>query len=240
MVVEAQAGRVSCRGGLIVEPPRSRIAGDFRVEDDRERLAAELARVREEARAQAREPRTDEARPTSGEDAPPGDAPSAPLREEPAAGGPSRAAQPAPPAIGPLPRPPSAREVNETWRAEPGRSPAGALLERVFSRHLRAQRDWNAAQVRLDNDLLRWMEERFAATHAHYDALLGALGRRLDEADERHARLEDELVRHVRELLRRLELTAAESSRGRAAFELQLEDLRAVLARLERARDPRA
>jgi hypothetical protein len=132
--------------------------------------------------------------------------------------------------------------VNELWRAEPASGRGGALagaVERVLAGRLSAQREWNAAQVRLDNDVLRWVEERFAATHAHYDALLGALGRRLDEADERHRRLEQELVAHVRELLRRVDLADADASRGRAALELQLDDLRTRLDRLERSRDER-
>ena len=139
------------------------------------------------------------------------------------------------------PAAPSAREVNDLWRAEPrgGAGGLAAALERLLSPRLSAQRDWNAAQVRLDNELLGWVEERFAATHAHYDALLGALGRRLDEADERHRRLERELVAHVRELVRRVDLAAADASRGRASLELQLDDLRARLAQLERALERR-
>ncbi len=131
--------------------------------------------------------------------------------------------------------------MNDLWRAEPrgGAGGLAAALERLLSPRLSAQRDWNAAQVRLDNELLGWVEERFAATHAHYDALLGALGRRLDEADERHRRLERELVAHVRELVRRVDLAAADASRGRASLELQLDDLRARLAQLERALERR-
>jgi hypothetical protein len=129
---------------------------------------------------------------------------------------------------------PDAATVNEGWRAEGGGT-LGRILERLLGGRLEAQRDWNAAQVRLDNEILSWVDARFAATHAHYDALLGALGQRLDEADERHRRLEQELLAHVRELLRRVELVASEAVRGRAAIELQLDDLRSRLDDLERA-----
>jgi hypothetical protein len=193
-------------------------------EEERAEVAAELARARDEARARARGP---------GAPAPaPAPAPGTPTAaaqapaQEPVAAAPPTA--PAPPA------PPDAGEVNERWRA-PGGGALGPLLERLLGGRLEAQRGWNAAQVRLDNEMLRWVEARFAATHAHYDGLLGALGQRLDEADERHRRLEQELVGHVREILRRLELVAAEAVRGRAGLELQLDDLRSRLEALERS-----
>ena len=133
-----------------------------------------------------------------------------------------------------MPKAPDASAVNAGWRATGG-GRLGPLVERLLGGRLEAQRDWNAAQVRLDNEILRWVDARSAATHAHYDALLGALGRRLDEADERHRRLEEELVAHVREIRRRLELVAGDAGRGRAGLDLQLDDLRARLDALERA-----
>jgi len=144
-----------------------------------------------------------------------------------------------------LPAPPDATAVNEAWPAE-GEPPRGlaGLVHRVAFRLLggrfEAQRAWNAHQVRLDNELLRYVEERFAATHRHYDRLLGREGRRLDEVDERHVLLERELVTHVQDLVRRIDIVLAESSRGRAGQELVLADLRARLARLEEALRRRA
>jgi hypothetical protein len=88
--------------------------------------------------------------------------------------------------------------------------------------------------VQLDNEMLGYLEERLASTHRQYDRLLGDLGRRLDEADERHAILEKELVGHVQDLVRRIDLVLADSNRGRAARELALEDVRERLARVEK------
>jgi hypothetical protein len=192
------------------------------VGDEREDVAAELVRVREEARAA----------PVRG--AP---EPAPPVPRQAVAGQPETL-PPAPPA----PAPPDATAVNEAWPAEgvPRRGLAG-LVHRVVGRllggRLEAQRAWNAHQVRLDNELLRYVEERFAATHRHYDRLLGLQGRRLDEVDERHVILERELVAHVQDLVRRIDLVLAESSRGRAGQELVLADLR---ARLEEALRRRA
>ncbi len=186
--------------------------------DEREDVAAELLRVREEARA-----------------APVGGAP------EPAPPVPRQAVARRPetlPPAEPAPSPPDATAVNEAWPAEdePRRGLAG-LVHRVVGRLLggrfEAQRAFNARQVQLDNEILRYLEARFAATHRHYDGILGQYGRHLGEADERHKILQEDLVAHVRDLVRRIDLVLAESDRGRLALEFALEDLRARLARLE-------
>ena len=83
--------------------------------------------------------------------------------------------------------------------------------------------------MRLDNEALAYLEQRLAATHRHYDGLLGALGRRLDEADERHRQLERELVRHVQELVQRIDLVLLEANRERLSLAHALEDVRARL-----------
>ena len=193
--------------------------------DEREDVAAELVRVREDARA------------ASVEGAP---------EPTPLALRPATARRPqAPPPAEPAPAPPDASAVNEAWPAEgePRRGLRGLVdraLGRLLGGRFEAQRTWNAHQVRLDNELLRYVEERFAATHRHYDRLLGLQGRRLDEVDERHVLLERELVAHVQDLVRRIDLVLGEASRGRAGQELVLADLRARLARLEEALRRRA
>jgi hypothetical protein len=192
----------------------------FGVGDEREDVAAELVRVREDARAASAE-------------AAPEPAPAVP--RPPVA----RRPEPLLPAE-PWPAPPDATAVNEAWPAQsaPRRGLVG-LVERAVLRLLGgrfdAQRAWNAHQVRLDNELVRYVEERFAATHRHYDGRLGLQGRHQDEADERHVLLEKELVAHVQDLARRIDLVLAESARGRAGQELVLADVRARLARLEEA-----
>jgi hypothetical protein len=147
--------------------------------------------------------------------------------------------------VEPAPAPPDASAVNLAWSAEgePRRGLLGLVrraLDHLLGGRFEAQRTWNAHQVRLDNDLLRYVEERFAATHRHYDRLLGQEGQRLDEVDERHVLLERELVAHVQDLVRRIDLVLAETGRGRAGQELVLADLRARLARLEEALRRRA
>ena len=140
--------------------------------------------------------------------------------------------------------PPDPGPVNASWPASaaPGRGLGGLvnrLLARFFAPQLEAQRAFNADQVRLDNALLRHLEERFAATHRHYDRILGDTGQRLDEVDERHAQLAQELVAQVHDLARRIDLVLAEADRGRPALELVIKDLQARVARLEDALRPR-
>jgi len=196
------------------------------VGDEREDVADELRRVRDGARvASPHVPEVPGEPPVPDPRAPP-----ARNREEPP--------EAAPPA-------PDATAVNSTWAAKPppSRGLAGLLrhgLDRLLRGRFDAQREWNAHQVRLDNELLRYVDARFAATHRHYDRVLGREGRRLDEIDSRHVLLERELVAHVQDLVRRIDVVLAETGRGRAGQELVLADLRARLARLEEALRRRA
>ena len=110
------------------------------------------------------------------------------------------------------------------------------LLLRVLGPRFAAQREFNARQVRLDNETLAYLQERLAATHRHYDRLLGELGRRLDEADERHqAARATSSSRHVQDLVQRIDVVLLESNRDRLALVQALEDARERLERLERA-----
>jgi hypothetical protein len=188
--------------------------------EGRERVAEELRRVRDEVRRRALL------------DPPAGLPEARPLRV-PEAHAPMAAT--APPV---LPPPPDGAAVNALWPAAP--PPRGglagwlaALLERLLAPRHQAQVAWNAKQVQLDNELLAYVDARFAATHAHYDEVLGGVGRHLGEIDERHLILQEELVAHVQDLLARIDLVLSEAERGRLAHAHALEDLRIRLARVE-------
>jgi hypothetical protein len=190
--------------------------------EERKDVAEELRRVREEVRRRALL-----------EGGAPAPAPTAPEVRPP----PPAAREEIPPET-PAPAPPDAAPVNASWRAEaPGPGGLASFLHRLLDRALgprfEAQRSFNARQVQLDNEILRYLEERFAATHRHYDRILGLYGRHLGEADERHMILQEELVAHVQDLVRRIDLVLAESDRGRLALAFALEDIRARLERLE-------
>ena len=140
----------------------------------------------------------------------------------------------------PLPAAPDTAEVNQAWSAEvpPGgglRRLLAGLVERLLAPRLEAQRRFNGAQVRLDNELVEYLHARLAATHRHYDGLFTEHGRRLDDVDQRHRQLEQELVTHVRDLVTRIDLVLGEANRDRLALVFALEQTRDRLARLEQA-----
>ena len=189
----------------------------------RRRVAEELRRIREGVRDRALIERT------PGEVLP---AP-APLRTSEAA--PAAEA----PALPPPPPPPDGAAVNALWDLGRVRPPAGwkglavRLLRRMLGGTLDAQRDFNARQVQLDNEILSYIEARFERTHRHYDAVLGQHGRHMEDVDRRHLILQEELVAHVHDLVKRIDLVLAEAERGRLSLEFALREVRQRLARLE-------
>jgi hypothetical protein len=190
------------------------------VNEEEERLAQRLRRVREAVRERAlleREP---------GSVLPPALLPRTP---EPLPKVPAPVPEVAPP-------PPDPAAVNALWRAEPPAPPRGLwgrLVERLLRPRREAQVAFNARQVQLDNEILAYLDARFAATHRHYDAILGLTGRHLAEIDERHLILQEELVAHVHDLIQRIDLVLAEVERGRVSGESALRDVRARLRLLE-------
>lgn len=184
--------------------------------DEREADAERLRRIREAVRARALvdPPQLPEARTAA-----------TPARLAPLEGAPSEA----PPAR------PDAAELNATW--ETSRATASGLFGRLARRALApfvdAQTQWNARQVQLDNRLLEYLDARFDFTHRHYDRVLGVHGKRLEEVDERHLILQEELVQHVHDLVKRIDLVLAEAEKGRHSLEFALRELRNRLERLE-------
>ena len=76
-------------------------------------------------------------------------------------------------------------------------------------------------------------DARLEATHRHYDEVLGLHGRHMGEIDERHLILQEELVTHVHDLVRRIDLVLAEAERGRLGLERDLRDVRDRARQLE-------
>jgi hypothetical protein len=193
--------------------------------DERERVAEELRRVRDEVRQRA----------LLGADA---------AVERPAARTAALGSPPAPPPVSETaapPSPPDAAPVNAAWRAEAGarrglRGFLSRLVEKLLSPRLEAQVAFNSRQVQLDNELLAYLQARVEATHRHYDAVLGGVGRHLAEIDERHLILQEELVAHVQDLVKRIDLVLAEGERQRRALELVLRSLETRVSRLEETR----
>ena len=145
---------------------------------------------------------------------------------------------PAPAPIAATPRPDNAA-LNAGWRVRDTLGGGGWRrllargLGRVLARVLDAQESFNSRQVQFDNAILDYIDARVQETHRHYDAILGIHGRHMGEIDERHLIMQEELVAHVHDLVKRIDLVLGESERGRHGLEFALRDVRARLVRLE-------
>jgi hypothetical protein len=189
--------------------------------NDRQQVADELRRVREAVRARALHQRA-------------ASLPAARAVEVP---GPMPA-DPVPAPIAATPRPDNAA-LNAGWRVRDTLGGGGWRrllargLGRVLARVLDAQESFNSRQVQFDNALLDYIDARLSATHRHYDEVLGLHGRHMGEIDERHLILQEELVTHVHDLVRRIDLVLAEAERGRLGLERDVRELRDRARQLE-------
>ena len=189
--------------------------------NDRQQVAEELRRVREAVRARALHER-------------PATLPAPKPVEVPGPMPPDRA--PAP--LDATPRPDNAA-LNAGWRVRDATGGGGWRrrlargLGRILARVLDAQESFNSRQVQFDNALLDYIDARLTATHRHYDDVLGLHGRHMGEIDERHLILQEELVAHVHDLVRRVDLVLAEAERGRLGLERELRELRDRMGQLE-------
>ena len=190
---------------------------------ERERVAEELRRVRDAVRDRA----------LAGD--PSGRA--LPAHREVKAPGPMPPDDAPPPPKQP-PRPDNA-DLNQLWSLR-GALEQGGLrrilargLGRLLARLIDRQEAFNSRQVQFDNALLDYIDARLQETHRHYDGILGIHGRHMGEIDERHLIMQEELVAHVHDLVKRIDLVLGESERGRLGLEFALRDIRARLLRLE-------
>jgi len=194
-----------------------------RVPDERARIADELRRIREGVRDRSLlEPGRREAMPP-------------PVVRTPEAPRMPDAVPPPPP-----PARPDNAAVNDSWRIRSVPAAGGGIrgwlaraVRGMLGPTLEAQEAFNSRQVRLDNELLAYIDARLEATHRQYDEVLGIHGRHMGEIDERHLILQEELVAHVHDLARRVDLVLSEAERGRLSLEFALKDLRTRVERLE-------
>ncbi len=110
----------------------------------------------------------------------------------------------------------------------------GRLARRLLAPLVEAQSDWNARQAEWNSRLLAYVDGRADRTHRHYDEVLGIHSRHMADIDQRHLQLQEDLVGHVHDLVKRVDLVFSESERGRLALELALQDLRQRLLELEK------
>jgi hypothetical protein len=125
--------------------------------------------------------------------------------------------------------------VNDSWqtRTRSTSSTLSSLLDGSREKHQESQVKFNSDQVQLDNALVSWTAEHFAATHRHYDAVIASMQRRMEDIDTRHRELERELVRHVHEMARRIDVVLGEGEKGRVSHDAALRSTRERLRALE-------
>ena len=113
-----------------------------------------------------------------------------------------------------LPKPSvAAAALNELWPLLPAlqgggwRRAVARKLSRLLARVVHTQERFNARQVQFDNEILDYVDARLDVTHRHYDSVLGIHSRHMAEIDERHLIVQEELVAHVHDLVKRIEDT---------------------------------
>lgn len=118
------------------------------------------------------------------------------------------------------------------------RSPLQKLVRFALGPVVERQVQMNSAQVQFDNEIVRYIDERVDRVSGHYDAILGLHGKRMEEIDERHLILQQELIRHVHDLVQRIEFVFESAEQNHLYLEGMLretkEELSSLLERLER------
>jgi len=114
----------------------------------------------------------------------------------------------------------------------PLRSPLARLVRFALRPVVERQVRMNSAQVRFDNEMVRYVDERFDRMSRHYDRVLGLHGRRMEEIDERHLILQQELIRHVHDLVARIELVFEAAEQNHLYLEGTLRETREELSRI--------
>ena len=191
----------------------------------RAKVASEVRALRDEARKVSAE-RPELPAQTADTPAP---APLEPLRNRPVAAAPSS---------------PDREILNRVWNVTEAPRRREGLLLRTFRAPLRRlvqfamggvvdrQIEMNSAQVKFDNELVEYLDARLDRISQHYDHVIGLHGKRMAEIDERHLILQQELVRHVHDLIQRIEFVFETAEQNHLYLEASLRETRDELASL--------
>ena len=145
----------------------------------------------------------------------------------------------------PLASSPDRAALNEAWDVaiEGGE---GGLLRSALRRLRRLllggvterQVRMNSLQVKFDNEVVSYIDARMDRMSGHYDEVLGLHGKRMEEIDERHRILQEELVRHVHDLVERIDFVFESTEQNHLYLEGMLRELREELTKLEEKLSP--
>lgn len=134
---------------------------------------------------------------------------------------------------------PARDDLNSLWNVA-GAKPQGFLgkLVSLFRRRLQRfalgpvverQVQMNSAQVRFDNEVIEYVDARVDRMARHYDHVLGLHGKRMEEIDERHLILQQELIRHVHDLVERIEFVFETAETNHLQIDAALRETREEL-----------
>ncbi len=108
----------------------------------------------------------------------------------------------------------------------PLRKPLQRVMRFVLGPFVEQQAEMNSAQVKFDNQLIEYIDERLDRISAHYDRLLGLHGKRMEEIDERHLILQQELIQHVHDLIKRIDFVFETAEQNHLYLEGFLREVR--------------
>ena len=116
----------------------------------------------------------------------------------------------------------------------PLRGPLRRVIRFALGPALERQVALNSAQVRFDNEIVAYLDARIDRLTAHYDQILGQHGRRMEEIDERHLVLQQELIRHVHDLVSRIEFVFESAETNHLYIDGLVRETREALGELDR------
>jgi len=108
----------------------------------------------------------------------------------------------------------------------PVRKPLQRMMRFVLGSFVEQQAKMNSAQVKFDNQLIEYIDERLDRISVHYDRLLGLHGKRMEEIDERHLILQQELIQHVHDLIKRIDFVFETAEQNHLYLEGFLREVR--------------
>lgn len=132
-----------------------------------------------------------------------------------------------------------ARALDETPRGmgkllSPLRRPLQRLLRFALGPLLDYQVQHNSAQVSFDNEIVSYLDARLDRMSGHYDRVLGLHGKRMEEIDERHLILQQELIRHVHDLVQRIEFVFETAEQNHLYLEGMLREVQEELVGIQK------
>ena len=113
-------------------------------------------------------------------------------------------------------------------------SPIKTLFRIGHNSLIDQQTQVNSAQVQFNNEIVEYLDTRMDRVSEQYDRVLGLHGKRMEEIDERHLILQQELIRHVHDLVERIEFVFESAESNHLYIEGVLREAKEEIGELKR------